>query len=150
MSPKTKVLLLSTHDSTRSQMAEGFLKKMASDKFEVASAAIESTGADPLGAEVMKEAGVDTSSQTSLDVKQSIARHFGYVIVLYDASNERSPVFPFTTNLLRWSIPDPAAAAEASPAAGEAKKNAFRRVRDDIGGKVRSFVESQERAARAA
>lgn len=143
MERKTKVLVLSTHDSTRSQMAEGFLKRLASDDFVVASAGIESSNSDPLTAEVMQEVGIETSSQRSPDVKQSLQEHFGYVIVLYDAAKERSPVFPFTRNILRWSVPDPA----AGEGERNTKKDAFRRVRDDIVQKVRSFVDERDRAA---
>lgn len=124
-------------------MAEGFLKRLASDNFVVASAGIESTSSDPLTAEVMQEVGIETSNQRSLDVKQSLKQHFGYVIVLYDAAKERSPVFPFTRNILRWNVPDPAA-GEGERAA---KKDAFRQVRDDIVQKVRTFVDERDRAA---
>jgi arsenate reductase (thioredoxin) len=136
MEKKSKVLFLSTGDATRGQMAEGFLSAMARDQFIAANAAIESTGSDRLTSDVMREAGVDISGQKPLHVAQSLKEHFGYVITLFDEAKERSPIFPFAPNLLRWSLRDPGAAV-GTP---EQRKEAFRRVRDEIDSRIREFV----------
>jgi arsenate reductase (thioredoxin) len=136
MEKKPKVLFLSTGNSTRSQIAEGYLRAMTDGQFVAASAGVEPGGPDPVGAEVMKEAGIDPSEQHVEDVRQAIKEHFAYVITFYDPAKEKSPVFPFTVNLMRWKLVDPARAA-SSP---EEKKQMFRRVRDQIRDCVSDFV----------
>lgn len=98
MEKKMKVLFLSTGNSTRGQMAEGFARQFAGDRLVAANAGIESPDSSPLVTEVMKEVGVDISGQKPKDTAQSLKEHFGYVVTLYDSARERSPVFPFTTN----------------------------------------------------
>jgi arsenate reductase (thioredoxin) len=136
MDKRAKVLFLSTGDASRGQMAEGLLRAASHDEVIAANAAIESVDSDGLTEEVMREAGVDITTQTPLGVKQSLHEHFGYVITLFDSSRERSPVFPFTTNLLRWNLRDPRLAS-GTP---EQRKQLFRRVRDEINEHVREFV----------
>jgi protein-tyrosine-phosphatase len=136
MDKRAKVLFLSTGDATRGQMAEGLLRAASHDELIAANAAIESIDSDQLTDEVMREAGVDISTQKPLPVKLSLSEHFGYVITLFDSSRERSPVFPFTTNLLRWNLRDPRLAT-GTP---EQRKAAFRQVRDEIGGHIREFL----------
>jgi arsenate reductase (thioredoxin) len=125
---KPRVLFFSTSDSTRSQMAEGFLRKFVGEELAVVSTAVQSPDWDPMAAEVMKEIGVDISGQHSGGVKESLKEHFSYVITVSDDSRERSPVWPFTRNLFHWSITDP----ERVNGSSEQKREAFRRVRDEI------------------
>jgi arsenate reductase len=136
MKKKPKVLFLSTGDATRGQMAEGFLCAVARDQFVAANAAIESTNSDRLANEVMSEAGIDISRQRPLELAQSLREHFGYVVTIFDPAKEKSPIFPFTMNLLRWNIRDPGI-TEGSP---EQRKEAFQRVRDEINWRIREFV----------
>jgi arsenate reductase len=117
-------------------MAEGFLRKLAGEELAVVSTAVQSSDSDPLAAEVMKEIGVDISGQQSRGVKESLKEHFSYVITVSDDSRERSPVWPFTRNLFHWSITDP----ERFNGSSEQKREAFRRVRDEISGKVKEFL----------
>jgi arsenate reductase (thioredoxin) len=145
MDKRTKVLFLSTGNSTRSQIAEGFLRAMANDHFAAASAGIEPGGPDPLGSEVMKEAGIDIGQHVE-DLKQAIKEHFSYVITVYDPAKEKSPTFPFTLNLLRWSLADPARMAVSS----EEKREMFRRVRDEIRERISKFVVEARRKDRQA
>ena len=128
---KPKVLFFSTGDSTRSQMAKGFLEAFAGDKLTAVSAAVQSPDRDPLTVEVMKEVGIDISEQHSEDIAQSLKEHFAFVITVCDASRERFPVWPFTRNLFHWSLPDPTA-VKGSP---EELKTSFRRVRTKSGRK---------------
>ncbi len=136
MEKRPKILFLSTNDSTRSQMAEGFTKAYASDQMLTTSPGIGSDAVNPIGVEVMKESGIDTSTHRPKNLKQTFDDHFGWVVVLYDAAKERAPVFPFTRNLLRWSIPDPVT-VEGS---GEVKRAMFRGVRDDVKARVEAFL----------
>jgi arsenate reductase (thioredoxin) len=133
---KPKVLFFSTGDSTRSQMAEGFLRALAGDEVVAASTAVESIEHDPLVLDVMKEVGVDISGQHPKDIAQFFKEHFAYVVTLCDATTEKFPVWPFSRNVRHWSLADPQRATGSL----EQKRDAFRRVRDEIGGNVREFL----------
>jgi arsenate reductase len=133
---KPKVLFFSTGDSTRSQMAEGFLRAFAGDEVVGASTAVESIAHDPLVLEVMKEVGVDISGQHPKDIAQFFKEHFAYVVTLCDATTEKFPVWPFSRNVRHWSLADP----ERATGSLEQKRDAFRSVRDEIGGNVREFL----------
>jgi arsenate reductase (thioredoxin) len=127
-------------------MAEGFTRAMANDSILPASTSTGMIVSNPLTFEVMKEAGVDISTEAQ-ELKQTLKQHFGYVVVLYDAAKERAPVFPFTRRVVKWNVPDPVA-VEGS---GEGREATFRRVRDDIKGKVEAFLnESGLKKLRAA
>jgi arsenate reductase (thioredoxin) len=136
MTHKPKVLFFSTGDSTRSQMAEGFLRAFAGDELVAASTAVQSVEPDPLALEVMQEVGVDISGQQPKDVAQFFKEHFAYVVTLGDASTERFPVWPFSRNIRNWSLVDP----ERATGSKEQKREAFRRVRDEISRNVREFL----------
>jgi arsenate reductase (thioredoxin) len=133
---KPKVLFLSRGNATRSQMAEGILRSLGAERFEATSAGIEPGRLNPLAIEAMREAGLDISRQQAKDVKELLKEHFAYVITVCDLARERAPIFPFTPNLVHWSIYDPES-AQHSP---EEKKIGFRRVRDEIRAKVESFL----------
>lgn len=135
MDKKPKVLFLSTGNSTRSQIAEGFLHAMADDHFSTASAGIEAGEPDPVAAEVMRETGVEIGHHVE-DVKQAIKEHFAYVITVYDEAKEKAPVFPFTVNLMRWSLADPTRMTNSS----DEKREMFRHVRDQLREHVNDFV----------
>jgi arsenate reductase len=126
---KTRVLFLCTGNSARSQMAEAFLRQLAGDRFEVFSAGLEPKGIHPYTRQVLAEAGLDISGQTSKDVAQFLGRvHFGYLITVCSNAEARCPIFPGVSVRLHWPFDDPAA-AEGS----EAERLAcFRRVRDEI------------------
>ena len=137
MDHKPRVLFFSTGDSSRSQMAEGFLRKFAGDDVIPVSTAVRSPDRSPLAVEVMKEVGVDISHQQAEDVRQTLKEHFSYVISLCDSRKERFPIWPFTRNLLRWSLIDP----ETASGSADQQREIFRRVRDEVGRKVRDFID---------
>ena len=136
MQKKPKVLFLSRGNATRGQMAEGLLRSLAADRFDATSAGIEPGTLNPIAVEAMWEAGVDISRQQAKNVKELLKEHFAYVITVCDLARERAPIFPFTPNLVHWSIYDPESAQHSE----EEKKNVFRRVRDEIRAKVESFL----------
>jgi len=136
MDKKTRVLFLSTRNSTRSQMAEGFLRALAEDEFEAASAGIDAKDLNLLAVDVMTEIGIDISHQGPKNVSECLKEHFGYVITLCDMAREKAPIFPFTPHLLHWSLEDPVAAIGSE----EEKKEVFRRVRDTIHTNVENFL----------
>lgn len=123
-----KVLFLCTGNSARSQMAEGYLRHVAHERFEAMSAGIEPKGLNPLAVEAMAEIGIDISRQSSKDVVTLLGQHIPYVITVCDNARERCPIFPRTYKFLHWSFEDPAAATGTR----EEKLAVFRRVRDEI------------------
>lgn len=132
---KPNVLFLSTGDATRSLIAEGFLRTLTGDRFDVVSAGVEPTSLDPLTVEVMKEAGVDISGQKPKSIAQSLKQRFSHVITICDTAKERNPIFPFALAVLHWSIVDPNTAGGLS----EPRTEVFRRVRDEIKDKIKQF-----------
>jgi arsenate reductase len=137
MNHKPKVLFFSTGNATRSRMAAAFLRrKLGREVVEEASTAVKSPEASPLAREVMEEVGVDISWCEAREIQESFRDHFAYVVTLSDDSRERSPVWPFTRNIVHWNLPDPAS-GEGPP---DQKKAVFRRVRDEIARHVDEFA----------
>ncbi len=125
---KAKALFLCTGNSARSQMAEGYLRHVAGDRFEPLSAGVEPKGLNPLAIEAMLEIGIDISRQTSKGLDEFLGREIEYVITVCDNAKQRCPIFPHANKLLHWSLEDP---AEATGLHDE-KIAVFRRVRDEI------------------
>jgi arsenate reductase len=126
--PKLKVLFLCTGNSCRSQMAEGWARRLLGDLVEPYSAGTAPIGIDPRAIDVMREAGVDISSQRSKHVSDFAGREFDYVVTLCDSAAEACPFFPARTRVLHRSFDDPAKATGGE----EAVLSEFRRVRDEI------------------
>lgn len=128
MKTKPRVLFFSTGDSTRSRMAEAFMRKFAGDEIAVACTAVQSTDYDPLAEGIMKEEGLDLSISSSKNVSDALKEHFSYVVTVCDASREKYPVWPFCRNLIRWDLIDP----EQIPVSAPEKNQIYRNVRDQI------------------
>jgi arsenate reductase (thioredoxin) len=122
------VLFLCTHNSARSQMAEGLLRHLAGDSFEVYSAGTEATFVRPQAIKVMEEIGIDISGQESKTLEGYLGQPFDYVITVCDTANEACPVFPGAKQRLHWSFEDPAAAVGSE----QERLRVFRSVRDNI------------------
>jgi arsenate reductase len=129
---KPKVLFLCTGNSARSQMGEGLLRHLASDRFEALSAGTNPVAVNPLAVEAMKEVGIDISGHPSKNVKDLLGRPIEYVITVCDRAKESCPIFPGTYKFLSWSLDDPAAATGTH----EEKLEAFRRIRDEISRRI--------------
>lgn len=128
MADKTRVLILCTGNSARSQMAEGWLRTQAGDRFEVFSAGSSPSGhVHPGAIAAMQEIGVDISGHTSKSMMDFINMPFDYVLTVCDNAAENCPVFPGPGKRLHRGFTDPAAAPVADQPA------VFRRVRDEIG-----------------
>jgi len=136
---RTRVLFLCTGNSARSQMAEALLRSLAGDRVEAASAGIEPKGLHPLAVKAMREIGIDISRQRSKGLEAVDGTPFRFVITVCDKANESCPVFPGDTERIHWSFEDPAA-AEGSE---EERLRVFRRVRDELLGRLRLFVAAQ-------
>src|SRR5215218_4794462 len=91
---RTRDLFLCTHNSARSQMAEGLLRTVAGDLFEVFSAGTEATRVRPEAISVMAEIGVDISAQESETLDRYLGETLNLVITVCDDANEACPVFP--------------------------------------------------------
>src|SRR5918998_4228066 len=129
---RQRVLFLCTHNSARSQMAEGLLRLLAGDRFEVVSAGTEATFVRPEAIEAMAELGVDISAQSSKTLERYLGEPFDHVVTVCDDANEACPVFPRAKRRLHWSLPDPSAVT------GEGRIEAFRSARDRIRGLIES------------
>lgn len=136
MNHRKRVLILCTGNSARSQMAEGLLRDLADDRFEVASAGVSPTKVRPEAIEAMGEIGIDISTHYSKSVDEYSGQEFDYVITVCDNAQEQCPVFSGNTKRLHWSFEDPAEAAGDE----ETRLTVFRRVRDEILDRLRSFV----------
>ena len=130
---KQRVLFLCTHNSARSQMAEGLLREMAADRFEAASAGTHPKGLHPQSVQAMKEVGIDISGHKSKDVSQFANEKFDYVITVCDRAKTQCPVFP-GAEPIHWGFDDPAEA----PA--DRQLETFRRVRDEIRQRLHLFL----------
>jgi arsenate reductase len=133
---RQRVLFLCTHNSARSQMAEGFLRARAGDRFEVTSAGTEATRVNPLAVQAMAEVGVDLSGHTSKTLDRFVGEPWDYVITVCDSANQRCPVFPGRTQRLHWSFEDPSAATGTDAE----RLVVFRKVRDQIAGRIERWL----------
>jgi arsenate reductase (thioredoxin) len=134
---KLKVLFLCTGNSCRSQMAEGWTRRLKGDGIEPYSAGIEPHGLDPRAVQVMAEAGVDISGQRSKHVDELKSVPFDYVVTVCDQAHESCPLFPGRTKVIHMGFDDPPRLAGQAQNEHEALSH-YRRVRDEI----RRFVES--------
>jgi arsenate reductase len=125
---KKRVLFLCTHNSARSQMAEGLLRQRGGDRFEVFSAGLEATAIRPLAIQVMAEIGIDIAGQQSKTLDRYRSEPFDAVITVCDAANETCPVFSGARQRLHWSFPDPSQAKGSE----EEQRAVYRAVRDAI------------------
>lgn len=134
---KLKVLFLCTGNSCRSQMAEGWARRLKSDSIEPYSAGVEPHGMNKFAIQVMKEAGVDIGGQRSKHVDELKDVAFDYVVTVCDDAHEACPMFPGKTKVLHVRFDDPPRLAKTARNEAEAVGHYYR-VRDEI----RSFIET--------
>lgn len=106
---KQRVLILCTANSARSQMAEGLLRHLANDQFDVYSAGTKPSTVNPFAIQAMHGRGIDISGHQSEHLDQYLNQTFDYVITVCDNAAETCPVFPGKAQRIHWSFPDPAA-----------------------------------------
>ncbi|HYJ85798.1 MAG TPA: arsenate reductase ArsC [Pyrinomonadaceae bacterium] len=136
MNDRRRVLILCTGNSARSQMAEGLLRDMAGERFEVVSAGVSPTHVRPEAIEVMREIGIDISGHRSKSIDEFSGHEFDYVITVCDNANQECPIFPSKTERIHWSIEDPAAVEGEE----QVRLAAFRSVRDELSDRLRTLV----------
>jgi len=129
---KTRVLFLCTHNSARSQMAEGLLRHLAGDHFDAHSAGTEATRLRPLAIRAMAELGIDIVGQESKTLDRYLGAPFDAVITVCDQANEACPVFFGAKERLHWSFPDPSTATGTE----EEQLAVYRDVRDGIAARI--------------
>jgi len=133
---KKGILFLCTGNSCRSQMAEGFAKKMLSKDLKIFSAGIEPKRIHPMAVKVMQEVGIDISQQRSKNISEVPIDKVDLVVTLCGDAAERCPIFPGKVKRIHWEIEDPAKAQGSE----EEITQVFRRVRD----KIKSYMENEE------
>ena len=131
MSDRTRVLFVCTHNSARSQMAEGFVRSLGGDRFDVESAGTEATHVHPFAIQAMAEEGIDISTQQSKTVDRFIDEAF-IVITVCDDAAETCPTFANARERRHWSFPDPSKARGSD----DERFATFARVRDAIRDRV--------------
>ena len=135
---KKRVLFLCTHNSCRSQMAEGFLRSHGGKRFEVFSAGTSPSRVHPMAIEVMAERGIDLRGQRSKSVDEFLGQGFDYIVTTCDDARDKCPVFAGSGQRLHWGLVDPATA----DGSGEERLKVFRRVRDELEELIRSHFPS--------
>lgn len=145
MEKTPKVLFLSRGNASRAQIAEGFMRVLAGNRFIPFSAGTESASVSPLAVEVMSEVGIDISVQQPREVHSLFRENFRYAVALFDEPRERHAIFPFTRNLLTWPVTDPEVAASEL----KARKQVYRQIRDQIRSRVEQLIEMMNQSDRA-
>lgn len=135
------MLVLCTHNSARSQMAEGILRRMAGDQVEVFSAGTEVTRVHPLAIKAMEARDIDIRAHRSKHLEEFLSQPFDYVITVCDNAHETCPFFPGAPERIHWSIPDPSA-VEGDDSQREA---AFQRAADDLQTRIRDLLAQWQR-----
>ena len=129
---KKRILFICTHNSARSQMAEGLLRARGGDQFEAFSAGTEATQVRPLAMKAMAELGIDISQQQSKTLERYLNEPFDEVITVCDTAAEACALFPGAAKMQHWSFPDPSKATGS-----EAEQLAvYQHVRDNIRARI--------------
>lgn len=131
--PPGRVLFLCIHNSSRSQMAEGFARTMAPEGAEVMSAGTEPRGVHACATAVMQEAGIDLTLQSSKHLDAVPWRECDTVVTLCGEADEACPALAGDVRRVHWPLPDPSAVPEAQ------RMDVFREVRDEIRWRVASL-----------
>ncbi len=134
-----RVLILCTGNSARSQMAEGWLKRLGQGRLIVESAGTHPSVVHPMAVAAMAERGIDLSAHRSKSVREFLGHSFDAVITVCDYAKESCPVFPGSPTRIHWSIPDPTAMGDTDAE----RLDGFRRVRDLLETRLREFTAAQ-------
>ena len=125
---KKKILFICTHNSARSQMAEGFVNTFFSDNFEAYSAGTEVAFVRPYAVKVMQEIDVDISKHRSKHLREFYGKDFDLVVTVCDNAKKICPVFPGAKRMIHQSFEDPSSANGTE----EEMLEVYRKVRDQI------------------
>jgi arsenate reductase (thioredoxin) len=131
-----RVIFVCTHNSARSQMAEGMLRAWGGDRFVAFSAGTEATRVRPEAIQVMDEIGIDISRQASKTIEQFLGEPFHWLITVCDQAKEACPTIPGVTQQVHWSMDDPSAVEGDE----ETRLAAFRAARDELRDRIHMFM----------
>jgi protein-tyrosine-phosphatase len=141
--PPARVLFLCTHNSARSQMAEGILRHLGGERVAAFSAGSEPAEVRPEAVRALAAVGIDISQQRSKHLDSLTAQPFDYIITVCDRVREVCPLFPDDPERIHWSLADPAAVAEAA-----ARERAFQQTAQQLLTRVRyllTLIDRQQR-----
>jgi len=130
-----KILFVCSGNSCRSQMAEGWGKELADNRFEVNSAGISPIGVHPSAIASMHEVGIDISGQTSKMLDSALINWADYVITLCNSARDNCPVIPGYIRQLHWAIDNP----DQVYLSEDDRRKEFARVRDEIKERIEQF-----------
>jgi arsenate reductase len=136
-----RVLFICTHNSARSQMAEGLVNHELAGKVQAFSAGTEPSSVNPLVIAVMKEAGIDISRHRSKSVDEFADEKFDFVITLCDRAAESCPLFFGGVQRTHMGFPDPSGVKGTE----EDKLSFLRKLRDQIREEVVGFLSKQSK-----
>jgi thioredoxin type arsenate reductase len=140
-----RVLFVCTHNSARSQMAEGLMRRAAGASVEVYSAGSQPSAVHPLAVKAMAARGIHIGQQRSKHLDEFAGQSFDYIITVCDRAREVCPVFPDQPVAIHWSLPDPAEMGGSE----EERRPAFEQTADQLARRIDyflSFMGKQERA----
>ncbi|MFH1851046.1 MAG: arsenate reductase ArsC [Candidatus Neomarinimicrobiota bacterium] len=136
MNRRLKVLFLCTGNSCRSQMAEGLLRYLAGERFEVFSAGTHPSRVHPLAIAVMTELGIDISGHRSDPLEKYLDAAIDIVITVCDDARAACPLFPGSVKYQHWSTADPFRGWEADLH----QLPVYRQTRDSLKQRIIDFI----------
>jgi arsenate reductase len=139
MTSRRRVLILCTGNSCRSQIAEALWRHLAGDRYEVQSAGTAPKRVHPLTVRVLDEAGIPTATLRSKHVGEIDTASLDLLVTVCDSAKESCPVLPGKFRREHWPFEDPAAAGGSE----EEVLRVFRRVREEIAGRIRRFLDEE-------
>ena len=139
MPKKEKIIFICTGNACRSQIAEGVMRKLAGDKFDVFSAGSHPSLVHPMSIKVMKEIGIDITSHTSDPISKFLSKNINIVVTVCDNADKVCPVFPGKVERIHWSIKDPFKGWNSHP---DDLVN-FRKTREDLTARIKNLIKSR-------
>ncbi len=139
MTKKEKIIFICTGNACRSQIAEGILRSMAGDKFDVFSAGSHPTKVHPMSIKVMKEIGIDITSHTSDPISNFLNENIDIVVTVCNNADKACPVFPGKVERIHWRIKDPFKGWGSD----RDDLDNFTRTRDDLNERIKNFLKNR-------
>ena len=139
MPKKEKIIFICTANACRSQIAEGVMRKLAGDKFDVFSAGSHPSLVHPMSIKVMKEIGIDITTHTSDPILNFLSKNINIVVTVCDNADKECPVFPGKVERIHWSIEDPFKGWELD---ADDLIN-FRKTREDLTSRIKNLIKSR-------
>ena len=139
MPKKEKIIFICTANACRSQIAEGVMRKLAGDKFDVFSAGSNPSLVHPMSIKVMKEIGIDITPHTSDPILNFLSKNINIVVTVCDNADKECPVFPGEVERIHWSIKDPFKGWNSQP---DDLVN-FRKTREDLNARIKNLIKSR-------